>query len=141
MNQAKGTKSAVIPSIRYKDAHAAIAWLERAFGFTTQAVYGGADGTVAHAQLVFGAGMVMVSSYTGESVYAKSMAQPDEVGMRSTSTLCLIVDDATAVYASAKEAGAEIIGELREMEYGGKAFGCRDLEGHVWSIGEYDPWA
>jgi uncharacterized glyoxalase superfamily protein PhnB len=27
------------------------------------------------------------------------------------------------------------------MDYGGRAFTCRDLEGHLWNIGTYDPWA
>jgi uncharacterized glyoxalase superfamily protein PhnB len=33
-----------------------------------------------------------------------------------------------------------MIFELETKEYGGKAFTCRDPEGHIWSIGEYDPW-
>ena len=52
--------SVLIPSLRYKDAPAAIAWLEQAFGFERHAVYEGPDGTVAHAELRFGNGMVMV---------------------------------------------------------------------------------
>jgi uncharacterized glyoxalase superfamily protein PhnB len=69
------------------------------------------------------------------------MAQPDEIGGRETITTCLIVADAAAIYASAKAAGAEMIRDLETMEYGGKAFACKDPEGHLWSIGEYDPWA
>ena len=42
--------------------------------------------------------------------------------------------------ATAKAAGAKIIFELVTMDYGGKAFTCRDPEGHIWNIGEYDPW-
>ena len=30
--------------------------------------------------------------------------------------------------------------ELKEMDYGGKAFSVRDPEGYLWSVGEYDPW-
>ena len=67
--------------------------------------------------------------------------QPDEVGGRSTSAAYLIVSDAAAAYEQAKAAGAEFTMELREMEYGGKAFACKDPEGHGWSVGEYDPWA
>ena len=133
--------SAVIPSLRYKDAHAAIEWLVRAFGFTAQAVYDGPEGTVAHAQLTLGKGMVMLGSATNEGGWAKQMVQPEEIGGRATHAVCLIVPDAAAVYATAKAAGAEMIGELAEMDYGGKAFGCKDLEGYPWSIGEYDPWA
>ena len=33
------TGSTIIPSLRYRDAHAAIEWLVRVFGFQKQAVY------------------------------------------------------------------------------------------------------
>ena len=138
---AKACSSTVIPSMRYRDCHAAIDWLCRAFGFVAQAVYDGPDGTVAHAQLIFGSGMIMLGSATNAGGWAEHSALPTEVGNRCTHGLCLIVTDAAAVYETAKAAGAEIIGELREMDYGGKAFGCRAPEGYLWSIGEYDPWA
>jgi hypothetical protein len=48
--------SMLIPSLRYKDAPAAIAWLEQTFGFERHAIYDGPDGTVAHAELRFGNG-------------------------------------------------------------------------------------
>jgi uncharacterized glyoxalase superfamily protein PhnB len=44
------------------------------------------------------------------------------------------------VYEDAKAAGATIILELTDTPQGGKAFACRDLEGHLWSIGEFNPW-
>jgi uncharacterized glyoxalase superfamily protein PhnB len=55
-------------------------------------------------------------------------------------TVCLTVDDADAVYARAKEAGAEILFGIEDKHYGGRGFTCRDLEGHIWNIGTYDPW-
>ena len=83
--------------------------------------------------------------YVGIGLEFRSLAeftvQPDEIGMRETKTIYLIVSDAVAVHESAKAAGAEMVLELAEMPYGGKAFTCRDPEGHIWSIGEYDPWA
>ena len=30
--------------------------------------------------------------------------------------------------------------DIRDMDYGGRAFTCRDLEGHLWNVGTYDPW-
>jgi uncharacterized glyoxalase superfamily protein PhnB len=45
------------------------------------------------------------------------------------------------VYRSAKAAGAEMVRDIADMEYGGRAFTCRDPEGHVWSVGSYNPWA
>jgi len=137
---AKDCRSTVIPALRYRDAHRAIDFLVAAFGFEKQAVYDGPDNTVMHAQLAFGNGMVMLGSASNEGEASQWMAQPDEIGGRETMTPCLIVSDAAAVYETAKAAGAQIVMELAEMPYGGKAFSCADLEGHRWSIGEYDPW-
>ena len=135
-NQAK----AVIPALRYRDALAAIDWLIRAFGFQKQVVYMGAENTVAHAQLTFGAGMIMLGSVDNGSQYGKLTVQPDQVGHRETQSSYLVVSDADAVYATAKAAGATMLLDIRDMDYGGRAFTCSDLEGHIWSIGTYDPW-
>ena len=59
-DNAKQTTVNVIPTMRYTDAHAAIEWLCRAFGFEKQLVVAHEDGTIAHAQLVFGNGMIML---------------------------------------------------------------------------------
>jgi uncharacterized glyoxalase superfamily protein PhnB len=133
--------STIIPSIRYRDAHAAIEWLVRVFGFTSQAVYEGPNRTVAHAQLTRGGGMLMLGSAANGGEFAKQMATLEETGGRETVGLTLIVEDCDAVYAAAKAAGAEMVMELSAPDYGGKAFACRDLEGHVWWVGSYNPWA
>lgn len=133
--------SMLIPSLRYKDAHAAIAWLETAFGFERQAVYDGPDGTVAHAQLTFGStGMVMLGSASNASPHPEAYATPAEIGGRVTSPLYLVSAECEALYARALAAGAVVVMELKSMDYGGKAFTVRDPEGYVWAVGEYDPW-
>ncbi len=55
-------KSPVIPTMRYRDAPAAIDWLCRVLGFARHLVVPGEDGTIAHAQLVLGCGMIMLGS-------------------------------------------------------------------------------
>ena len=141
-SQAKTCRSTIVPSLRYRDALAAMDWLICAFGFEKQAVYLGPDSTIVmHAQLTFGNGMVMLGSVDNGTEYGKLMAQPDEIGLRETKGVYLIVNDADAVHATAKTAGAEMVLDIRDMDYGGRAFTCRDLEGHLWSIGTYDPWA
>lgn len=141
MSNANEYRSAVIPGLRYNDAHKAMDWLVTAFGFTKQAVYEGPNDTVAHAQLTLGSGMVMVGSVGETGPWAKWLTQPSQIGGKCTQSINLVVADAKAVYANARQAGATIVEELAEMPYGGMAFGCLDLEGHLWSIGEYDPWA
>lgn len=136
---AKHTKASVIPCLRYRDALAAIDWLCRAFGFERQLVVPGAAGEVVHAQLSYGNGMLMLGSVT-DSEYGRLMTQPDQTGGACTQSLYLIVNSADALYSSAKAAGAEIVIELKDEDYGGRGFSCRDPEGHLWSFGTYDPW-
>jgi uncharacterized glyoxalase superfamily protein PhnB len=139
-NYAKDCKSTVIPGLRYRNALAAIEWLCRAFGFTKSAVYMGEGEIVAHAQLTLGNGMVMLGSVQNGTAHNRQMVQPDEIGMRETQSAYLVVSDADAVYATAKAAGAEMVLDIVDADYGGRGFTCRDLEGHLWSVGTYDPW-
>jgi uncharacterized glyoxalase superfamily protein PhnB len=135
------TGSTLIPSFRYRDAHAAIAWLCDTLGFHRQAVYPGPENTVAHAQLTLGNGMVMLGSASNQNPYPQYTAHPDETGGRVTSPAYVIVPECNPIYARAQSSGAEIVAELRTMDYGGQAFTVRDPEGYLWSVGEYDPWA
>jgi uncharacterized glyoxalase superfamily protein PhnB len=136
---AKGTTSTIIPALRYRDAHAAIAFLCEAFGFEMQAVYEGKDGKVEHAQLTFGNGMIMLGSER-DTEYGRLIKSVAAAGA-PTSGIYLIVSDADAHHARAKAAGAEILIELVTQDYGGRDYTCRDPEGHVWTFGTYDPWA
>ena len=138
---AKSTRATVIPCLRYRNAPAAIDWLCSTFGFAKQAVYPNADGTIAHAQLSFGNGMVMLGSVcASESGWGRLIKQPDELGGAETQSAYLIVADADAIHAKAKAAGAEILLDIKDEDYGGRGFTCRDVEGHIWTFGTYDPW-
>jgi uncharacterized glyoxalase superfamily protein PhnB len=95
-------RSTVTPCLQYRDAPAAIEWLCRTFGFEKHLVVPGENGTILHAQLSFGNGMIMLGSSGKDSGY--------------------------------------IVMDIEDAGYGGRGFTCRDHEGHVWSIGIYDPW-
>ncbi len=111
----------------YRNAPAAIEWLCGTFGFEKHAVYPGENNTIMHAELTLGGGMMMLGSLKdGEPV------------LQSVS---LIVKDADAVYARAKAAGAEIVLDIEDKNYGGRGFSCLDPGGHTWNAGTYDPWA
>ncbi|MHC4379730.1 MAG: VOC family protein [Planctomycetota bacterium] len=130
----------IISSLCYRDAHAAISWLECAFGFTPHLVVPGEDGGVRHAQLksMDGNCMIMLFSVRDDD-FAGSQRPPELLG-GSNQSICLIVEDVDTYHARAVEAGAQIILPLTEQDYGGSAFTCRDPEGHLWSFGSYDPW-
>ncbi len=131
----------MIPSFRYKDAPKAIEWLCRAFGFEKQLVVPGEGETIAHAQLVFGHGMIMLgSASTHGGGYDDLVSTPAEAGT-NTQSAYVVVEDADAHYASAKAAGAEMVLDIQDQDYGGRGYTCKDLEGYLWSFGDYDPWA
>jgi uncharacterized glyoxalase superfamily protein PhnB len=133
-------RSAIIPAIRYRNAKAAIEWLCRVFGFEQQLVVPGAGDTIAHAQLTLGGGMIMLGSAESASAWGQLIKQPDEIGGYETQGPYVVVEDADAVYARAKAAGATIVIDIQDQPQGGRAFTCRDLEGRLWSVGTYDPW-
>ncbi len=113
--------SSVFPFFGYDDASAAIDWLERTFGFERGDVHMN-NGKVAHAELWFGPGAVMVGSGGGsvgdDGVY-------------------VVVEDIDAHYARAKAAGAEIVRELHDTDYGSRDYMARDPEGRLWGFGTY----
>lgn len=129
----------MIPTLRYRDAPAAIEWLDRAFGFETHMVVPGEGNLVRHAQLVCGDLMLMLGSVQDDEFGA--LQQPPGEGGVSTQSPYIVVDDPDAHYARAVAAGAEIVMEIEDQAYGGRLYTCRDPEGHLWSFGSYDPWA
>ncbi len=96
----------------------------------------GPDGTVVHSELSLGPGVIMVSS-------PKPAA--GRVGPQSLSgvshALCVRVDDPDAHYARAKTAGAKVLQELKDEDYGSRGYMAQDPEGHQWYFGTYQPGA
>jgi uncharacterized glyoxalase superfamily protein PhnB len=123
----------------YRNAPAAIEWLCNVFGFEKHAVYPGPDNTILHSELTLGGGMIMIGS-VNDGPFSSYIKQPDEIGGAETRSINLIVDDADAVCARAKSAGAEILFDIGDKHYGGRDFTCRDPEGRIWTVGTYDPW-
>jgi uncharacterized glyoxalase superfamily protein PhnB len=130
--------STVVPTLRYRDAHRMIGWLCEVFGFARHAVYEDGQGGIAHAQLTLGSGMIMLGSARDDE-FGRLQATPTALG-GTTQSPYLVVSDADEVYRRAKAAGAEIVIEIKDEDYGGRGFSCRDPEGHLWNIGTYDPW-
>ncbi len=141
MTTSSQTASTIIPVLRYRNAPAAIAWLCRVFGFEQHQAFENPDGTIAHAELKLGGGMLMLASTGKPTEFSKHIKQPDEIGGFETQSSYLVVADADVVYVRAVAAGAKIELDIKDEDYGGRGFTCRDLEGRLWSVGSYDPWA
>ena len=127
--------STVVPALRYADAVAAIEFLTNAFGFEARMVVEGPGGSIEHAQLVHGTGMVMLGSDRDDQfgTFVRS-------GGRSSTSVYVVVDDVAAHAEVARAAGADIVSEPEEQDYGGSNYVVRDPEGNIWSFGEYTPW-
>jgi uncharacterized glyoxalase superfamily protein PhnB len=120
------------PIFKYDDARAAIDWLVKAFDFTVHSVTDNPDGTVGHAELTFGTGMIMVGQRPS-SAGQRALPAPDEW------RVYVAVDDVDAHHDRAAAAGAEIVRGLTDQPYGSREFDARDCEGNVWSFGTYRP--
>lgn len=122
------------PSLTYHDALAAIDWLERAFGFERMGVHTGEGPDVrqvAHAELRFGTGVLMMGS---------PRPGHDAAGQR---TPYAYVADVDAHCERARAAGARITTEPHDNDYGGRGYAVQDLEDNEWFFGSYVPesWA
>ena len=126
----------IVPTLRYRDVATAIDWLCNALGFEEHLVVNAEDGSVRYAELTFGNGMIMLGPVNGTGG-DKAMAQPADTGGAET---YLFVADAAAHYDRAKAAGAQILLDIDDAQSDGRGYSCRDLEGHIWNFGTYDPW-
>ena len=79
---------------------AAIDWLCTAFGFTKRMVVPGQNGTVLHAELSIGPGVIMVGSSRPE----QGWVSPRRLSAASQG-MCVYVDDPDAHHAHAKRCG------------------------------------
>lgn len=136
----KNTRATIVPCLRYRNAPAAIEWLCENFGFEKHLVVPREPGVIEHAELSFGNGMIMLSSVKDDP-FDQHLKHPDQLHGAETQSAYLIVEDADVVYEKAKAAGATIVMEIKDEDYGGRGFSCRDLEGRLWNFGTYDPWS
>lgn len=121
----------VWPIITYSDARAAVDFLVTAFGFAEKVMVPDADGAVAHGELAWpeGGGVMIHTEGVGDPVFGGR-----QVGQ---SSVYVVTDDPHRVLAAAQAAGAEIIRELRDEDYGSTGFSAKDPEGNIFSFGTY----
>jgi uncharacterized glyoxalase superfamily protein PhnB len=120
----------------YRDAPAAIAWLQRAFGFEATMSFADDDGGIAHAELRLGDAVIVV--FSDRDGYERPPRKGDTVGygVYLTVPTGAYVD---AVYARATAAGATTIWAPERTVWGN--YRCRvvDPEGFEWSFGVHRP--
>ncbi len=118
----------------YRDPRAALAWLEAAFGFELTMLLETADGEVAHSQMSYGEGVIMVGSE-----WSELHRSPASLEGRNTQTINIDLGEDEAVDGHcerARKAGAVILADPETQFYGDRTYRCRDPEGHIWSISQ-----
>lgn len=121
----------VWPVLNYDDAHAAIAFLVKAFGFKETAVHNDESGRVVHAELQWpeGGGVMLGDARRDDSVFPRMPTR--------CASVYVVTDEPDAVHARATASGAEVVSELRDEDYGSRGFSVRDPEHNIWSFGTY----
>jgi uncharacterized glyoxalase superfamily protein PhnB len=122
------TGPTLYPLMRYTDAPAAIEFLKRAFGFRDRARLDNPDGAIAHAELSYGSSVLMLSSDRDDPLLGRRAG---------TGWIYVTVPDTGEHCRRAREAGAEILVEPFDTDYGSRDYNARDLEGNQWHFGTY----
>jgi len=119
-------------AVCYRDPKAALAWLEKAFGFETVMVITDKDGNLGHSEMRFGTGIVMVGSE-----WTADHKSPASIQGKNTQTVHVhLTEDIDRHCARARAAGAEIVQAPETQFYGDRTYRARDLEGHIWTFGQ-----
>jgi len=128
-----------VSMLRYENANEAITWLCDAFGFEVFLNVPGSGEQVTHARLTLGENMVMVASLDRDEDVEKKFVTPKTAG-GITQCASLYVENPDEIHAKAVTAGATIVDELADLDFGGRMFSCEDPESHLWVISSHDPW-
>jgi uncharacterized glyoxalase superfamily protein PhnB len=116
----------------YRDPKAALAWLEKAFGFETFMVITDAEGNLGHSEMRYGSGVIMVGNE-----WTADHKSPRSIDGKNTQTVHVhLTDDIDKHCARAKAAGAEILQDPQTQFYGDRTYRARDPEGHIWTFGQ-----
>jgi PhnB protein len=117
------------PYLVVRRAAAAIDWYARVLGARERMRLPGPGGTVAHAELLVGEALLMLSDEAPDMGFVG----PETVG-GSGVVLHAYVDDADEVHARALAEGATQIRPVEKQFYGDRSGSFRDPFGHLWSV-------
>ncbi len=130
-----------IPNLIYSDANAAVSFLKKAFRFKEHGVYKDNKGNIFHAQLVLGKALIMINPFNPDTAFGKMLNLPKNLNGHNTQTSYFIIEHVDEHYKNSKANGAEIVMEIKDEDYGGRGYSCKDPEGNIWSFGSYNPFS
>ncbi len=121
--------SRITPYLLYEDVAAALDWLRRAFGFRERLRFQDDNGAITHAEMELDGGEIMLGHPGADYRNPKRLGE-------TTQLVHVYVENVDAHFEMAKEAGAEIVSEPKDQEYGDRRYDVKDPEGHLWSFSQ-----
>ncbi len=122
----------ITPAISYLDPRAALDFLRNAFGFELDLLIEDENGNVAHSQMAYGDGKIMVGTE-----WSANHKSPKSIGGLCTQTVHMhLTENIDAHCETARKSGAEIIAECETQFYGDRTYRARDPEGHIWTFSQ-----
>jgi len=118
----------ITPYLLYENADAALQWLGTTYGFKETLRFTDSTGRVSHAEMDAGGGSVFMLGEPGSGYQS-----PRRSG-HYNAFLHVNVDDVDAHFERARAAGATILTEPEDKEYGERGYRSEDLEGHRWEF-------
>jgi PhnB protein len=119
----------ITPYLLYEDVADALDFLSRAFGFREVLRIADEQGTVNHAEMELGEGSIMMGDPGPDFVSPKRAS-------RLGAQVYVYVDDVDAHFDRAKAAGATIVREPKDEEFGDRRYDADDPEGNRWSFAQ-----
>ncbi|MGH6992894.1 MAG: VOC family protein [Caulobacteraceae bacterium] len=129
--------SAVTPAVFYEDPKAALAWLEKAFGFEISMLVTDEEGKLAHSTVSWKGAEISVGApfVAPELIGAAKIASPRTLSGAVTQFLRIEIEEGIDAHCErARAAGARITQEPADQFYGARVYRALDPEGHVWTF-------
>jgi uncharacterized glyoxalase superfamily protein PhnB len=126
------------PTAFYRDALAALRWLEAAFGFETTTLVTDDTGAVGYSEMTFLGGAVSINpGFTSEIIGGARMVSPLDIEGQGTQFIRVQLPDGIDAHCErARAAGARITQEPQDAFYGERTYRAMDLEGHIWNFAQ-----
>jgi PhnB protein len=127
------------PCLTVKDADAAAAFYEKAFGFEKRFSMPGPDGRTGHVEIAWRDGVFMI----GPECPQHASKSPATTGVQPSTSLYVYCDDVDALVKRATAAGATVESPAQDMFWGDRVGTLVDLDGYRWmfatNVADFDP--
>lgn len=122
----------ITPALVYLNPRAALDFLRDAFGFELDLLIEDENGNLAHSQMVYGDGKIMVGNE-----WSDDHRSPKSIGLKCTQSVHMhLQENIDAHCEKARKAGAQIIAECETQFYGDRTYRAKDPEGHIWTFSQ-----